>query len=184
MWEEKDIQKVLFTNEQIAERSRELGKQITEDYGSLGKAPLVVALLKGSVPFLAELIKHIDLDIQMDFMDVSSYAGKESTGNIRILKDLDTAVRGMDVLLVEDIIDTGRTLATVADMLKSRGASSVRIVSLLNKPCNRVNGCSPDYYGFEVGNEFVVGFGMDYDQKYRCLPYIGVLKNECYADKE
>lgn len=116
----------------------------------------------------------------MDFMDVSSYEGKESTGNIRILKDLDTDIKNVDVLLVEDIVDTGRTLSTVIEMLKSRGASSVKVVSLLNKPCNRVNGCNPEFYGFEVGNEFVVGYGMDYDQKYRCLPYIGILKEDCY----
>lgn len=180
MWEKNDIQKVLFTNEEIVKRSEELGEQITNEYGKEGRKPLVVALLKGSVPFLAELIKHIDLDIMMDFMDVSSYEGKESTGNIRILKDLDTDIKNVDVLLVEDIVDTGRTLATVIEMLKSRGASSVKVVSLLNKPCNRVNGCNPEFYGFEVGNEFVVGYGMDYDQKYRCLPYIGILKEDCY----
>ena len=182
MWEEKDIKKVLISEKEIQEKAAELGKQITEDYGNKGSAPLIIALLRGSVPFLAELIKHIDLDIQFDFMDVTSYEGTESVGQVKILKDLDTPVKGKDVLVVEDIVDTGRTLETVCGMFLHNGASSVKIVTLLDKPSRRVSGVKPDYVGFTVGNEFVVGYGMDFNQHYRCLPYIGVLKDECYQD--
>mgnify|MGYP000199437723 FL=1 len=140
----------------------------------------MVALLKGSVPFLAELIKHIDLDIQFDFMDVSSYQGTESIGDIRIDKDLDCSVKGLSILLVEDIVDTGRTLKEVTKLLMNKGAKDVKVVSLLDKPDRRVVEIEADYVGFEIPNEFVVGFGLDYDQKYRNLPYIGVLKPEVY----
>ena len=144
----------------------ELGKQISDDYRKTGKAPLLVALLKGSVPFLAELIKHIDLDIQFDFMDVSSYEGTESIGDIKIVKDLDCSVKGVPILLVEDIVDTGRTLKEVTRLLKNKGASDVKVVSLLDKPDRRVVDITADYVGFEIPNEFVVGFGLDYDQHY------------------
>ena len=175
---EKDIKKVLYSNEEIVRRSEELGKTLTEDY--TGRNVLTVALLRGAVPFLAELIKHIDLDVQYDFMDVSSYDGTDSSGDVRIIKDLDTSVKGLDILLVEDIVDTGRTLLAVKQLLKHRGAASVRIVTLLDKPARRVVDVQADYVGFTVGNEFVVGFGMDFNQHYRALPYIGVLKDECY----
>ena len=178
MWEEKNVKKVLFSKEQIETRAAELGKQISEDYA--GHSLLVVALLRGSVPFMSELIKHIDLDIQYDFMDVSSYSGTKSTGDIKMLKDLDTSVEGLDVLLVEDIVETGRTLDAVCKSLLGRGACSVKIAALLDKPSGRIVDIKSDYIGFTVGNEFVVGFGMDFNQHYRCLPYIGVLKEECY----
>lgn len=174
------IKKILITEEQIVQRSKELGKQISEDYRNVEKAPLFVALLKGSVPFLAELMKHIDIDMEMDFMDVSSYEGTESLGDIKIIKDLDCSIRGVDIVLVEDIVDTGRTLVTVKDLLNRKGAKSVRIVTLLDKPSRRVETVSADYVGFEVENEFVVGFGLDFNQKFRNLPYVGVLKDECY----
>lgn len=182
MWEDKDIKKVLVSEEQIHARAVELGKEITRDYKD--NPPLLVALLRGSVPFLAELIKNIDLDIQYDFMDVSSYEGTESIGDIRIIKDLDTSIQGVDILLVEDIVDTGRTIETVKKTLMHKGASSVKIVTLLDKPSRRVTEMKADYVGFEVENEFVVGFGMDFNQRYRCLPYIGVLKDECYSGHE
>ncbi len=178
MWEKNTIDRILFSEEQIRERSAVLGQQITADYKE--KNLLLVALLRGSVPFLAELIKNIDLDIQYDFMDVSSYAGTESTGDIKILKDLDSSVKGMDILLVEDIVDTGRTIEAVCRTLMHKGAASVKIVTLLDKPARRTANVKADYIGFEVANEFVVGFGMDFNQKYRCLPYIGILKEECY----
>jgi hypoxanthine phosphoribosyltransferase len=177
---EDDIKKVLISQEQIVERSTVLGRQIAEDYGKKNSAPLVVALLRGSVPFLAELIKHIDLDIEYDFMDVTSYEGTESIGDIKIIKDLDTSVKGLDILLVEDIVDTGRTINSVTNLLMHKGAASVEVVTLLDKPSRRVMDVTPKYIGFEVENEFVVGFGMDFNQKYRCLPYVGVLKDECY----
>ena len=172
---QNDIKKVLVTHEEIVERSIELGKQITEDYKN--NPPLVVALLKGSVPFLAELIQHIDLDIQYDFMDVSSYDGTESIGDIKIIKDLDSSIKGVDILLVEDIVDTGRTIHSVCEMLMHKGAKSVKVITLLDKPSRRVCHCKADYVGFEVENEFVVGYGMDFNQRYRCLPYIGILKD-------
>lgn len=175
-----DIKKILFSEQEIIERSKQLGAQITEDYRKEGKIPLVVALLRGSVPFLAEVIKYIDLDIEYDFMDVSSYEGTESIGDIRIIKDLDTSIKGVDILLVEDIVDTGRTIQTVGRTLMHKGAASVKIVTLLDKPSRREVEVVPDYIGFQVENEFVVGFGMDFNQKYRCLPYVGVLKDECY----
>lgn len=181
MWEEKDIKKVLVSEKEIQERATVLGAQITKDYQ--GKSPLLVALLRGSVPFLAELLKHIDLDIQYDFMDVSSYEGTESIGDIKIIKDLDTSIKGMDILLVEDIVDTGKTIQTVKKLLLNKGANSVKIATLLDKPSRRSVDMHADYVGFEVENEFVVGFGMDFDQRYRCLPYVGVLKDECYQGK-
>ena len=178
MWEKNDIKEVLVTEEQIQTRAKELGAQITKEYSE--KNPLVVGLLRGSVPFMADLIKNIDLDIQFDTMDVSSYEGTQSVGEIRILKDLDTAVNGLDIILVEDIVDTGKTLNTVKNTLLHRGAKSVKICTLLNKAARRTIDIKADYIGFEVGDEFVIGYGMDFDQKYRCLPYVGVLKPECY----
>lgn len=176
----KDIKSVLYSEEDIVKRCSELGKQITDDYKGREQAPLLVALLKGSVPFLAELMKHIDLDIQYDFMNVSSYDGTDSTGEIKILMDLDTSAKGRDILIVEDIVDTGRTLKTVVEMLLHKGANSVKIATLLDKPSRRDELVQADYVGYEVGNEFVVGYGMDFNQHYRCLPYIGILKDECY----
>ena len=132
------------------------------------------------MPFLAELIKHIDLDIQYDFMDVTSYEGTRSTGDIKILKDLDTSIVGKDILLVEDIVDTGRTVQAVKGMLANKGAASVKIVTLLDKPSKRVCDVNADYVGFEIDDYFVVGFGLDYDQRYRALPFVGVLKADQY----
>ena len=180
MWEKDDIKKVLFSNEEIVERCKELAIEIKGDYENSDSPLLLVALLRGSVPFLGELIKHIDMDIQYDFMDVTSYAGTESQGDIKILKDLDASIQGYDILLVEDIVDTGKTIETVVDTLYRKGANTVKIVTLLDKPSRRVANVKADYIGFEVENEFVVGFGMDFNQKYRGLPYIGVLKDECY----
>lgn len=176
----KDVKKVLVSQEAIIARCEELGKQISDEYRKIESTPLLVALLKGSVPFLAELVKHIDMDIQFDFMDVSSYEGTESIGDIRVDKDLDCSVKGIDILLVEDIVDTGRTLLEVTKLLRNKGARDVKVVSLLDKPDRRVVDIKADYVGFEVPNEFVVGFGLDFDQKYRNLPYVGVLKDEVY----
>ena len=182
MWEKETIKKVLINQEEIQQRCVELGAEITRDYK--GKKPLVVALLRGSVPFLAELIKNIDLNLQYDFMDVSSYEGTESIGDIRIIKDLDSSIKGKSIILVEDIVDTGRTIKTVVETLMNKGATSVQVVTLLDKPSRRVVDVTPGYIGFKIGNEFVVGFGMDFNQDYRCLPYIGVLKDECYQIEE
>lgn len=174
------LEKVLVSQEEIIHRSKELGAQLTKDYKEKNETPLLVALLKGSVPFLAEIIKHIDLDIQFDFMDVSSYEGTESIGDIKINKDLNCSVKGISILLVEDITDTGRTLKEVTRLLKNKGAKEVKVISLLDKPDRRVVEIEADYVGFTIPNEFVVGFGLDYNQKYRNLPYVGVLKKEVY----
>lgn len=174
----KDIDRILLSEEEIVNRCKELGKQISMDYA--GKRLVLVGLLKGSVPFMSELMKRIECDTEIDFMDVSSYAGTESQGDVRIVKDLDRSPKDDDILIVEDIVDTGRTLKTVKKLLLSKGASSVKIVTLLDKPDRRVVEIEPDYCGFIVPNEFVVGYGLDFNQKYRNLPYIGVLKPECY----
>lgn len=176
----KDIGKVLITEEEIIARTKEMGKMITDDYAE--EEPVVVGLLKGSVPFMAELIKQIRLDIEIDFMDVSSYVGTESEGDVRIVKDLDRSIVGRKVLIVEDIIDTGKTLASVKELMYKKGASDVRIATLLDKPSRRKVQIEGEYVGFEVPNEFVVGYGLDFNQKYRNLPYIGVLKEECYKE--
>ena len=174
----KDIDRILLSEEEIVNRCKELGKQISMDYA--GKHLVLVGLLKGSVPFMSELMKRIECDTEIDFMDVSSYDGTESQGDVRIIKDLDRSPKDDDILIVEDIVDTGRTLKTVKKILLSKGASSVKIVTLLDKPDRRVVEIEPDYCGFIVPNEFVVGYGLDFNQKYRNLPYIGVLKPECY----
>ena len=176
----QNIEKILFSEDEIRTRAQELGAEITRDYAAIDSNPVVIALLRGSVPFLTDLIKYIDLDIQYDFMDVTSYSGTRTTGDIKILKDLDTSVVGKDVLIVEDIVDSGYTVRAVRDLLMKREARSVKVVSLLNKPGQRVVDENPEYVGFEVGNEFVVGYGMDFNQHYRCLPFIGVLKEELY----
>jgi len=176
----QDVKKVLVSAEAIEARCRELGKQISEDYRTDGEIPVLVALLKGSVPFLAKVFTYIDLDIEFDFMDVKSYEGTESIGDVRIIKDLDRSIKGSSILLVEDIIDTGRTLYEVTKLLKNKGAGKVKIVSLLDKPSRRVIPIEADYTGFVIPNEFVVGFGLDFNEKYRNLPYVGVLKDECY----
>ena len=174
------IEEILINADQITEKCKELGQQITNDFQNHEEMPLFVTLLKGGVPFLAELIKYIDLDIMYDFMDVSSYEGTKSTGDIRIVKDLDISIKDMDIILVEDIIDTGRTLLNVIELLKNKGARDVKVVSLLNKQSRREAPVQGDYIGFEIQDKFVIGFGLDYNQKYRNLPYIGVLKEEVY----
>lgn len=174
------VDKVLISQDEIREKCKELGQQITEDYKAKGEVPYLVGLLRGSIPFMAELIKYIDLDIEIDFMDVSSYSGTKSLGDIKINKDLDCPIQGLSVLLVEDIIDTGRTLTEVIRTLKNKGAKEVKVVSLLDKKERRVVEIEGDYVGFTIPDEFVIGYGLDYNQKYRNLPYIAVLKREVY----
>lgn len=174
----KDCEEILVTEEEILKRCEELGRQIDKDYAD--EPPIVVGLLKGSVPFMAELIKKITIDIELDFMDVSSYAGTTSSGDIKILKDLDRSIKGKKILIVEDIVDTGATVVVVKDLLYQKGASDVKIITLLNKPDRREKAVEADYIGFTVPNKFVIGYGMDYEQKYRNLPYIAVLKEEVY----
>ena len=173
----KDVKEILYTQEEIVEKCKELAKQITNDYND--KEVILVGLLKGSVPFLAELSKYIELDVTFDYMDVSSYEGVESR-TITIKKDLDQDVKGKDILLVEDILDTGKTLTTVKAMLEERGANSVEVVTMLDKKEGRTYPIEAKYVGFEIPNAFVIGFGLDFNEKYRQLPYVGILKEECY----
>lgn len=176
----QDIEKILLSEEEIENRCVELAHQIEEDYKESGETPIVVGLLKGSVPFMAELIKRFEFPCEIDFMSVSSYDGTESIGDVRILKDMDLSCKNRSILVVEDIIDTGRTLVEVKKMFKNKGCLDVRCVTLLDKPSRRVCEIEADYVGFEVPNEFVVGYGLDYSQKYRNLPFVGVLKPEIY----
>ena len=173
---DKDIEKILITREEIQNRCSELGKELTEIYKE--KNPLVVGVLKGAVPFMADIVREMDCHLELDFMDVSSYGNATiSSGEVKILKDLDTNVEGRDMLIVEDIIDSGRTLAYLVDLFKYRKAKSVKIVTLLDKPEGRVVKID---IGFDVPNEFVVGYGLDYAEQYRNLPYVGVLKPSVY----
>ncbi|EHJ52676.1 hypoxanthine phosphoribosyltransferase [Streptococcus macacae] len=177
---EQDIERILYSEEDIIIKTKELGAQLTNDYA--GKNPLLVGVLKGSVPFMAELMKHIDTPIEIDFMVVSSYlGGTTSSGEVKILKDVDTNVEGRDVIFIEDIIDTGRTLKYLRDMFKYRQANSVKIATLFDKPEGRVVEIAADYVCYDVPNEFIVGFGLDYAENYRNLPYVGILKEKVYS---
>lgn len=173
-----DVEKILISQEEIVARCKELGKQISEDYKDT--VPVLIGLLKGSVPFMAELMKYIEIDCKIEFMDVTSYSGTESTGDVKIIKDLDCSIKDLDVLIIEDIVDTGKTLEKVKELLYSKGARSVKVCSLLDKPDRRIVDIEAEYVGFSIPNEFVIGFGLDFNQKYRNLPYVGVLKEECY----
>ena len=169
--------KVLVSEEDVNNKIREIGAQITKDYA--GKQVHMICVLKGGAFFMCELAKRIDLDVSLDFMAVSSYgSGTESSGVVKIVKDLDESITGKDVLIVEDIIDSGRTLAALKEMLLQRNPASLKICTLLDKPDIRVTHVDVDYVCFDIPDEFVVGYGLDYDQKYRNLPYIGVVVNE------
>lgn len=174
-----DIEKVLITKEQLAARIEELGSEITAEYA--GKDILMIGVLRGAVIFMADLARAIKVPVALDFMAVSSYgASTSSSGIVRILKDLDEEIAGKHLLIVEDIIDSGLTLKYLLENLKSRKPASVRICTLLNKPERRKVDVHIDYNGFSVPDEFVVGYGLDYAEKYRNLPFIGILKPEVY----
>jgi len=177
---EKDLHKILVTEEEIKNKVKELGAAITRDYR--GKDLLVVGILKGSVVFMGDLIREIKLPVQIDFMEVSSYEGKatESSGAVRILKDLKSNVEGKNILIVEDIIDTGLTLSYLMDILQARKPGSIKICTFLNKPSRRKVNLQADYNGYDIPDEFVVGYGLDYAESYRNLPYVAVLKPEMY----
>lgn len=177
---EKDIKEILVTADEIQEAIQALGKKLTQDYQ--GKEVVVIGILKGAAVFMADIIRAMDLYVEIDFMDVSSYGDAlESSGEVRIIKDLDTQIKGKHLLIVEDIIDTGRTLKYLMELFEYRGAASMKICTLLDKPDRRVfKDVEPDYVGIKVPDEFLVGYGLDYKQKYRNLPYIGVLKSEVY----
>ena len=176
-----DIMKVLVSEEELKAKVAELGAQISRDYE--GKNLVLVSILKGSVVFMADLMRAVTIPCNIDFMVVSSYGGGNttSTGLVKIIKDLDGDLSGKDVLIVEDILDTGITLSNLVPMLKMRNPNSVKICTILSKPSRRMADIEPDYCGFEVPDEFVVGYGLDYDEKYRNLPYVGVLKPEVYS---
>ncbi len=174
------IEKILFTKEEIQKRIKELGEQITKDYA--GKKVLMLCILKGSVIFYSDLVRNIDLDCNFDFMVVSSYGNSASTsGQVMILKDLSGSIEDIDVIIVEDILDTGTTLDYLKKILMQRKPASLKICTFLDKPSRRTNNLTADYLGFEIPDEFVVGYGMDYAESYRNLPYIGVLSPKMYS---
>lgn len=174
-----DIKNILISAEDIHNKVRELGEQISDDYKD--KNLLLLCILKGSVVFMGDLMKHITTYAETEFMGVSSYGNSiVSSGHVRILKDLDTCVEDKDILIVEDIIETGITLNYICNYLRGKGARSVEVVTLLDKPSGRKIEIDAKYVGFEVGGEFVVGYGLDFAERYRNLPYIGVLKESMY----
>jgi len=174
-----DLKCVYYTKEQIAERVEELGKQITKDYQ--GKEILVVGILKGAAIFTMDLVRSIELPLTLDFMSVSSYgAGTVSSGKINIRKELDTDIKGKHVLVCEDIIDSGLTMSSLLELLRQREPASLKLCAMLSKPSRRKAKVSIDYCGWEVPDEFIVGYGLDYAEKYRNLPCIGILKPEIY----
>jgi len=174
-----DIEKVLFTEQQIAKRVQELTKEINEFYGD--KPIVAIFVLKGSAFFAADIIRYLKMAVTIEFMSVSSYGMETiSSGKLTIKKDLDVDIKGKDVLVIEDIIDTGVTLSTLQKLLVQRGANSIKVVTMLSKPSRRMVKFDADYVGFEVPDEFVVGYGLDFADKYRNLPYIGALKRSIY----
>ena len=174
-----DILRVLYSEEELEAKCAELGDQISKDYE--GKNLLLVSVLKGAVVFMTDLMRHITVPCSIDFMVVSSYgSGVKTSGVVKIVKDLDADLAGKDLLIVEDILDTGMTLHYLKQLLQDRNPNSIRIATLLDKPERRRAAVRADYVGYQVPDEFVVGYGLDYDEKYRNLPYVGILKPEVY----
>lgn len=165
---------ILINKSKLEKRIEEMARQIEKDYE--GKDIVFIGILKGSIMFMAELAKNIKNNVEMDFMDVSSYEGTESTGNVRINKDIRNSIEGKDVIIVEDIIDTGRTLTYLVEYLKQKNPNSLKIATMLSKPSRRIMELNVDYIGFAIDDKFVVGYGLDYNEKYRNLPYIGYLE--------
>lgn len=179
----QDLSAVLFSEEQLRQKVAELGARITEDYRD--KNPLIVSVLKGSYVFMADLTRQIDTKCNVDFMVVSSYgAGSKTSGEVQIIKDIEQQIEGRELLIVEDILDSGVTLSYLMKVLKARGAKSIRLCTLLSKPERRKVEVEVDYLGFEIPDEFVVGYGLDYAETYRNLPYIGILKPAVYGGKD
>lgn len=175
-----DIEKILISEEEIRRRIDELGQELTREYQ--GKNPVIVGVLKGVVVFYADMIRKIDVPCQMDFMWIKSYSGTQSTGTMQVKQALSTSVKGRHVLILEDIFDTGSSLQFTYDYLMAQEPASLKICTLLDKPERRREGITvkADYTGFVIPNEFVVGYGLDFDEKYRNLPYVGILKPEAY----
>ncbi|MEG0898635.1 MAG: hypoxanthine phosphoribosyltransferase [Oscillospiraceae bacterium] len=175
-----DMKEILISKEELEKKVTEMGAQISKDYE--GKNLMLVSVLKGSVVFMADLMRAITIPVSIDFMSVSSYgAGVKSSGVVKIIKDLDVSLEGKDLLLVEDILDSGNTLSYLKKMLMNRNPNSIKIATLLDKPERRTADLYADYFGFVVPDEFVVGYGLDYDEKYRNFPEVGVLKPEVYT---
>lgn len=176
---EEDVQEVLLTKEQIAQRVKELGDQISTDYKN--KDLLMLSVLKGSVVFMADLMRQVSVPAEIDFMVLSSYgSGTKSSGVVKIIKDIDIELSGKDILVVEDILDSGMTLHYLKGLLEGRHPASIKIVTLADKPSRRAVDLQADYTGFEVPDEFLIGYGLDYNEHYRNLPYIGILKPHIY----
>lgn len=175
-----DLQNILITEEELDKRVRELAEEISRDYE--GKDLLLICILKGAVVFFSDLVKRITVPLKFDFMSISSYGdARKTSGIVRIAKDVDTSITGRDVLIVEDIMDSGLTLNHLTKVLSARNPASMKIVCLLDKPERRECDITPDYRGFEIPNEFVVGYGLDYASYYRNLPFVGVLKPSVYS---
>jgi len=177
---DKDIETILYGEEEIKRRVRELGQRITVDYA--GKKPMLVSVLRGSYIFMADLTRSIDLPCTVDFMAVSSYgSGTTSSGQVQITKDLSEDIEGKDIIVVEDILDSGNTLFYLMQILQARKPASIRLCTLLDKPERRVRDIAAEYVGYTIPDAFVVGYGLDYAEEYRNLPYIGILKPEVYG---
>ena len=178
----KDVEQILYTEEELRQRVKELGCQITADYA--GRSPLLISVLRGSYIFMADLTRSINLDVTVDFMSVSSYgAGTVSSGQVEIKKDLSASIEGKDLIIVEDILDSGNTLFYLMDVLRARKPASIRICTLMDKPERRTKPIKADYVGFTIPDAFIVGYGLDWAEKYRNLPYVGVLKPGVYNGK-
>lgn len=176
---DEDIEEILVSQDKLERRIKELGIQISEDY--IRRLPLLVCILRGAFMFLADLTREIKIPLAIDFMAISTYEGKtESSGIVKILKDLDTPIEDRDVLIIEDIVDTGLTMDSVTKLLSTRNPKSIKLCTLLDKAERRIVKVNVDYYGFTVPNKFVVGYGLDFEERYRNLPFIGVLKEEIY----
>ena len=176
-----DVEKVLISEEEIKQIVKKLGKKISEDY--IGKNLLMISILKGSILFMTDLLRAIDIHCRIDFMAVSTYAGGlKSSGVAKIVKDLDMPIEGYDILVVEDILDSGITLSYILELLAARNPASIKICTLLDKPERRKNGLQADYVGTVIPDEFVIGYGLDYDERYRNLPFVGVLKESVYRE--
>ena len=178
----KDVEEIRYTEEELRQRVKELGCQITADYA--GREPLLISVLRGAYIFMADLTRSINLNLTVDFMSVSSYgAGTVSAGQVDIKKDLSASIEGKDLIVVEDILDSGNTLYYLLDVLRARKPASVRLCTLMDKPERRVKPIKADYVGFTIPDAFIVGYGLDFGEKYRNLPYVGVLKPSVYNGK-
>ena len=177
-----DVEKILISEEELKQICKNLGEQISKDYE--GKKLYLVSVLKGAVVFMADLLREITCDCQIDFLSVSSYSGTKTTGVVKFKKDLDINPDGCDIIIVEDILDSGVTLSYLKNVLEGRGARSIKICTLLDKKANRIADIQADYVGKVIPDEFVIGYGLDYDEKYRNLPFVGVLAPHVYKDSE